>query len=116
MSNGDGIREEIEAVLPARTTAEWLEDLHAADILATEVVDYRAVLASEQAQANGYIRRMQHPVAGDIAVSGSPISLNGEVPGEAAPPPEHGQQTEEVLLELGYGWDEISRMRDDGAI
>jgi crotonobetainyl-CoA:carnitine CoA-transferase CaiB-like acyl-CoA transferase len=116
MNNGDGIREEIEAVLGGRTTTQWLEELHAADILATEVVDYRAVLASEQARANGYIRRMQHPTAGDIAVSGSPISLNGELPGEAAPPPEHGQQTEEVLLELGYTWEEIASLRETEAI
>jgi crotonobetainyl-CoA:carnitine CoA-transferase CaiB-like acyl-CoA transferase len=59
---------------------------------------------------------MQHPTAGDIAVSGSPISLNGELPGEAAPPPEHGQQTEEVLLELGYTWEEIASLRETEAI
>jgi CoA:oxalate CoA-transferase len=116
MNNSEGIREEVEAVLSRRTTAEWLAELHAADILATEVVDYRAVLTSEQARANGYIRQMHHPAAGDIAVSGSPISLNGEIPGEAAPPPEHGQQTEEILLELGYTWDDIAALRDAGAI
>jgi len=114
--NGDAIRAEVEAVLPARTTAAWLEGLNAADVLATEVVDYRAVLASEQAHANGYIRPMQHPTAGEINVSGSPISLNGELPGEAAPPPEHGQQTEELLLELGYSWEQIAQLRAAEAI
>ena len=33
MLNGDGIREEVEAALAGRTTAEWLEDLHAAEVL-----------------------------------------------------------------------------------
>ena len=110
------MRTEVEAVLVRHTSAEWLAELQAADILATEVVDYRAVLASEQARANGYVRPMQHPVAGEITIGGSPIALNGEVAGEAAPPPEHGQHTEEILLECGFSWDEIGQMRESGAI
>jgi len=31
-------------------------------------------------------------------------------------PPEHGQHTEEVLLELGYDWDRIGALRDDGIV
>jgi len=115
-TNGDALRTEVEAVLVRHTSAEWLAELQAADILATEVVDYRAVLASEQARANGYVRPMQHPVAGEITIGGSPIALNGEVAGEAAPPPEHGQHTEEILLECGFSWDEIGQMRESGAI
>jgi len=30
--------------------------------------------------------------------------------------PEPGQHTEEILLEMGYNWDEISQLKDDGAI
>jgi crotonobetainyl-CoA:carnitine CoA-transferase CaiB-like acyl-CoA transferase len=115
-ANGDALRAEAEAVLCLRPTAAWLAELQEADILATEVVDYRAVLASEQARANGYIRPMQHPSAGAIMIGGTPISLNGELPGEALPPPEHGQHTEEVLLEAGFTWDEIDRFRDAEAI
>ena len=30
--------------------------------------------------------------------------------------PELGQHTEEILLEFGCAWDDISRLREDGAI
>jgi crotonobetainyl-CoA:carnitine CoA-transferase CaiB-like acyl-CoA transferase len=30
--------------------------------------------------------------------------------------PEHGQHTEELLLELGIGWDAIAAYKDSGAI
>ena len=30
--------------------------------------------------------------------------------------PEHGQHTEEVLLEHGYSWDEIAALKEQGAI
>jgi crotonobetainyl-CoA:carnitine CoA-transferase CaiB-like acyl-CoA transferase len=32
------------------------------------------------------------------------------------PAPELGQHTEEVLLEAGYGWDEIAQLRESGAL
>jgi|TARA_Y100000310_G_scaffold304707_1_gene344130 formyl-CoA transferase len=115
-TDGETIRALLDSVLPKRTSAAWLEELQAADILATEVVDYRTVLANEQARANGYVRPMDHPIAGEIFVSGSPISLNGEIPDRAEPPPEHGQHTEEILVEIGYEWEEISKLREDGAI
>lgn len=114
--NGEKIRALLDATLPAKTSAEWLEAMNAADILATEVVDYRAVLASEQARANGYIRPMDHPMAGEVLVSATPIALNGERHGPAAPPPEHGQHTEEILLEAGYEWEQIAALRESGAI
>ncbi len=115
-TNGEALRAEAEAVLRLRTTEEWLTVLQEADILTTEVVDYRAVLSSEQAKANGYVRPMQHPAAGDITVAGSLIAMNDEIPGEALPPPEHGQHTEELLLELGFTWDDIEQFREAEAI
>jgi crotonobetainyl-CoA:carnitine CoA-transferase CaiB-like acyl-CoA transferase len=30
--------------------------------------------------------------------------------------PEHGHHTEEVMLELGYTWEEIGALRDSGAV
>src|SRR5207249_1129655 len=101
---------------PNKTTAEWLELLAEADILAADVADYRQVLNSEQARTNGYVMTMAHPAAGSISVTGCPVSVNGEVTHDAAPPPEHGQHTEEILLEIGYSWEEIAELRDHKVI
>ena len=99
-----------------KSSREWLKELNDADILATEVVDYRSMLKSEQARVNGYLLELDHPVAGKILVSGTPVTINGEVTTEAKQAPEHGQHTEEVLLELGYTWEEIGALRDNGAV
>jgi crotonobetainyl-CoA:carnitine CoA-transferase CaiB-like acyl-CoA transferase len=114
--HGDKIEAVLDKVFPKKTTAEWLVELTAADILATEVVDYRTILQSEQARANGYLREMEHPVAGRITVTGPPVTIDGEVTNEAKPAPELGQHTEEVLLELGYSWEEIAALREAQAI
>ncbi|MGO9603315.1 MAG: CaiB/BaiF CoA transferase family protein [Candidatus Binataceae bacterium] len=114
--HGDKIQAVLDSIFPKKTSAEWLKDLNGADILATEVVDYRTMLKSEQARVNGYLKELDHPVAGKVLVTGTPVSINGEVETEARMPPEHGQHTEEVLLELGYSWEEIGTLRDSGAV
>jgi CoA:oxalate CoA-transferase len=114
--HGDAIQAVLDEIFPTRTSAEWLQELNGADILVTEVVDYKTILQSEQARANGYLLPLDHPVAGKVLVTGTPVTVNDEVPTEAAMPPEHGQNTEEVLLELGYSWDEIGALRDSGAV
>ena len=49
-------------------------------------------------------------------VPGAPISLNGEIETKAKPAPEYGQHSEEILLELGFSWEEIAAMREAGAV
>jgi crotonobetainyl-CoA:carnitine CoA-transferase CaiB-like acyl-CoA transferase len=74
------------------------------------------LLNNEQARVNGYLQELDHPTAGRVLVSGTPITYNGEVRTESPPAPEMGQHTEEVLLEFGYSWEEIAALREEGAI
>ncbi|MGH8013283.1 MAG: CoA transferase, partial [Candidatus Binataceae bacterium] len=106
----------LDGVFPKKTTAEWLAELNAADILVTEVATHKQVLASEQARLNGYLLELEHPAAGKMTVTGCPVSFNGEIETKAGPVAEHGQHTEEVLLELGYSWEEIGALREAEAI
>ena len=114
--HGTKIQEVLDGIFPQKTTAEWLRLLNEADILVSEVANYQQVLASEQGRVNGYLMDLEHPAAGKITVTGCPVTLNNEVTHEAKPPPEHGQHTEEVLLEVGYDWDEIATLRDNQVI
>ena len=113
---GDKMEKVLLEIFPKRTTSEWLAQFHDADILATEVVDYRQVMSSEQARVNGYVVEVESEVAGTMVMTGTPISLNGEVRSTAPPAPELGQHTEEVMLEAGYSWEDIVRIRDADAI
>ncbi|HKV55363.1 MAG TPA: CoA transferase [Candidatus Binataceae bacterium] len=110
--HGARIEAVLDGIFPRKTTAEWLKELNDADILATEVASHQQVLASEQARLNGYLMDLDHPVAGKMTVTGCPVSLNGEVTHEAKPVAEHGQHTEEILLEAGYSWEEIGALRE----
>ena len=114
--HGEKIQSVLDLIFPKKTSKEWLAALNDADILATEVVDYRTMLQSEQARVNGYLKELDHPVAGKVLVTGTPVSINGEVETIAQMPPEHGANTEEILLELGYSWEEIGSLRESGAV
>ena len=75
------------------------------------------MLKSEQARVNGYLLELDHPAAGKVLVSGAPVTLQRRSwRPRPKPAPELGQHTEEVLLELGYSWEEIGALRDSGAV
>jgi crotonobetainyl-CoA:carnitine CoA-transferase CaiB-like acyl-CoA transferase len=68
-----------------------------------------------QTLANGYLPEMQ---VGDrqIQVVANPVQFDEAPLGEVSPSPEMGQHTEEVLMELGLSWDEITRYKQAKAI
>ena len=108
---GDKIEQLLDEVFPTKTTDEWMALLNAIDVLATPVQNYRDILNSEQALANGYISEMDHPQIGKVKVVGTPLSLSETPLSTATPPPELGQHSEEVLLEAGFSWQDIAEFR-----
>jgi crotonobetainyl-CoA:carnitine CoA-transferase CaiB-like acyl-CoA transferase len=73
------------------------------------------LLDDPQVIANGYI--------GDVFIDGEPAYRLPAVPVrfDGQPPalrraPEHGEDTETVLADLGYGWDEIIALKEAGVI
>ncbi|HTY54397.1 MAG TPA: CoA transferase [Candidatus Binataceae bacterium] len=114
--HGAKMEQVLDQIFPRKTTAQWLELLHEIDVLATDVATLPQILQSEQARANGYLMELDHPMAGKMMVPGAPISLNGEIETKARPAPEYGQHSEEILLELGFSWEQIGAMRDAGAV
>ncbi len=72
------------------------------------------VAGDEQAHANRYL--LPHPTVDGRIIVSSPVQFD-EVPIEVtAPAPEVGQHTEEILLDLGYTWDQIIELKDRAVI
>jgi formyl-CoA transferase len=69
-----------------------------------------------QAVLNGFFARFDHPNAGEIRLVASPVKFSETNADVKGPAPQVGQHTEEILLETGYTWDDIIRLKDEGAI
>ena len=115
----DGHRDECSAALDevfaSRTYEEWKELLRELDAPWAPVQAVEELLADPQVLANDYL--------GEVVIEGGPTYRLPTVPVQfderppaMRPAPEHGEHTESVLLELGYDWDDITRLKDTAVI
>jgi CoA:oxalate CoA-transferase len=107
---------ELDASFGRQGRDHWLAALRAADVPCGPVHDYAGVSMDPQVLAMEYITTLEHPNLGPVRVVNSPIRMSKMEVGARHTAPELGQHTEEVLLKLGYDWDDITRLRDAGVI
>ena len=106
----------IDRIFLERDFAEWAQRLTANDCVWAPMQTPAEVARDVQVTANGYLLPGTHPEHGLFHTVASPVQLGGETVGESRCAPELGQDTEAVLLELGYSWEDIARFKDAGAI
>jgi crotonobetainyl-CoA:carnitine CoA-transferase CaiB-like acyl-CoA transferase len=109
---------ELDQIFATKTRDEWFEVFRTKGegIICEPVNSVGEACEDPQVLANNYIGEMDHHLLGHIRVTGVPVGFS-KTPGvPRSPAPEFGQHTEEVLLELGYTWEDIVRIREDGAL
>lgn len=110
MTNAAALVRELDATFGARTLEEWLVPLQNLEVPWTVAQTAREALHDPQASANGYVVPVDARGNTSVPLVASPVQFD-EVPAELRPAPEHGQNTEEVLLELGRSWDDIAALK-----
>lgn len=112
--NEEWLRGELEALFRTRPREEWLERLIAARIPCGPIYDYAQIAADQHFWINGYLQEVPHAHFENHRVVGVPVSFSETPTKVQSAAPELGQNTEEVLLSLGYDWSDIERFHDAG--
>jgi crotonobetainyl-CoA:carnitine CoA-transferase CaiB-like acyl-CoA transferase len=73
------------------------------------------VFDDEQVQANGFVQTVAAADGSEFDLVGNPVQFD-ETPASLTRAPELGEHTEEVLLELGFTWEQLAGWKDAGVI
>jgi formyl-CoA transferase len=114
--NRKAMNEELNRVLVARTSAEWIEMLNKAGVPSGPILNVKQVFQDPQVQHLGLAQPVRHTERGEIRVQGLPAALSRTPGAIRKPAPVHGEHTDEILAEIGYSRDEITQLRRDGAV
>jgi crotonobetainyl-CoA:carnitine CoA-transferase CaiB-like acyl-CoA transferase len=106
----------IEPLFLAHTTAEWIERFDAERIPCSAVQDVGQALAHPQVAAMDMLHEVDDGRGGTVTLCGVPLNMSATPPQPGRRPPDLGEHSEEVLVELGYTNEEIASMRNEGVL
>ena len=103
-------------VFRTRTSADWIERLNAAGVPCGPIYTMDQVFDDPQVIHGRMATTVTHPTRGEIRVL-APTATLSRTPGRLERSlVATGEDTDDVLAELGFGPDEIAQMRADGVL
>lgn len=105
----------LDSIFATRTFDEWRRILMEVEGVWAPVQTSGELLEDPQALDNGYVREVEARSGTRFRMVPSPIQFD-ETPPELTRAPDHGEHTDEVLMELGLDMDQIMELKVSGAI
>ena len=101
-----------------RPVNEWIDIFNQyKDLIFAKVQSVEELETDPQVIANNYITNFNHPVIGEVKMCNFPVNFSETPAGIWKEAPELGQDTESILIdEMGYSWDDITRLQESGSI
>ncbi len=111
------LKAELETVLTTRNAREWARELNAIGVPAGAVFDVPDILNHPQIRERDFLARFGDAPDVDrpIEVARIGAMIDGSRPSVGTPPPALGQNSEEILKDLGYSSKDIEVLRKEGA-
>jgi crotonobetainyl-CoA:carnitine CoA-transferase CaiB-like acyl-CoA transferase len=113
--NAPHLVEELDGEFAKKTLAQWGEVFDRENVWWAPVNTINDVIEDPVAHEAGVFRDVESP-DGPLPFVATPADFSETEAGPRGLSPELGQHTEEVLLELGYDWDQIIALKEQGAI
>jgi crotonobetainyl-CoA:carnitine CoA-transferase CaiB-like acyl-CoA transferase len=108
----------LDEIFGSRTLEEWSAALDSFDGVWCPVRSTLEVTQDPQVYANGYFPEVEIATQDGSSprLVASPMQFDDRQLGTLRPAPDHGADTESILLELGHSWEDIIRLKDGKAI
>jgi len=103
-------------VLKTRSTSEWLELLNTADIPVMPMHSVESLLEDPHLNAIDFFKHVDHPTVGKIRMMSIPTRWSESELSVRRHAPELGEQSVEILREIGYDEATIQQMIDNQVI
>lgn len=119
---GEPVYEELKKLFLSKTLREWEDLLDPADCCFTPILRLDEALSGRHFRERGLETKVDHPTEGVLTQVGLPIKItlpDGQsYSGNDRPkaPPKWGQQTKEILSELGYTEADLAGLKERGII
>lgn len=114
--HADQLKEDLEELFAEHGMHEIEQILEQAGIAAAHVMGIEEALEDEHLLARKMVIDVEDPGVGPIKLVGNPIKLSESKPVTDIPSPLLGENTEEILAEIGYTEEDITQLREEGVI
>jgi crotonobetainyl-CoA:carnitine CoA-transferase CaiB-like acyl-CoA transferase len=115
-ANAAELNRVLEEGFQQKTTADWLPILEKAGVLCGQVNTFGQAVTDPQAMANGMVTEMSLEGPGTLKTLGTPLRFTDTPESHQVAPPRLGENTREILAEMGLGAGEIDALVRDGVV
>ncbi len=102
--------------LKEKTSEEWIDILNDAGVACGPILNIKEVFENEQVLHLKMLEEIDHPHCGRIKTIGIPTKLSRTPGSVRKAPPLKGEDTDEVLRELGFPEEKIKEFHENGVV